>query len=283
VRFVALALIAALVVVLGSLQAVASLALRESAVPGSWVRLVPPGIATRVERLAPAFPLTPALRLLLAQRALERQDTAAAARQIAELSPSRDRAALAGRLAEERGEPAAAERAYLDAGDLEGLERLVARAEDSGDLTGALALQRAAVRRLFGDRTQTDALAEALYRLGVLEEAVAARMPAGKSRRAGELRSLDAYDRAVALAPFTQRYLIAAGSQELNLGDLGAAGSDFVRARETDPTSAVAFVGLGEVAFRRGDLAEARALLRRARALDPASASAGRLARKLGE
>ncbi len=282
-RFVALALVAAVVAVLGSLQAVASLALRDSAVRGSWVTLVPSGIAARVERFAPALPLTPALRLLLARRALERHDAAAAARQIAELPPSRDRAALAGRLAEERGERGAAERAYLDAGDLEGLERLVARTEDAGDLTGALALQQAAVRRLLGDPTQTDASAEALYRLGVLEEAVAARMPAGKSRREHELRSQDAYDRAVALAPFAQRYLIAAGSQKLNLGDLAAASRDFVRARETDPTSAVAFVGLGEVALRRGDLAGARALLRRAQALDPVSASAGRLARKLGE
>jgi tetratricopeptide (TPR) repeat protein len=277
---IALGVLAALL--LAGLQLVAGLAVRDRAVAGSWLSFVPPAAAARVQELPPAFPLPSPLRQLLARRALEDGDLALAARRIAGLPPSSERFALEGGLAEARGDAGAAARAYLAAGDLAGVDRLVAAAERRGDANGALALQTEAVRRLRDDRTQSDVLAEAYYRLGLLEEEAARRLPQRDARyRENELRSKAAYDSAVALAPFSQRYLIAAGSQELNLGDLDAAAGDYTRARNADPTSAVALVGLGEVALRRGDAAGAKAWLARARALAPADPALLRLARKL--
>jgi hypothetical protein len=282
-RPVAIALGVLAVLVLGGLQVVASLAVRDRAVAGSWLSLVPRAAAMHVEQLNPDFPLPAPLRLLLARRALEDGHVALAARRIARLPRSRDRLALEGGLAEARGDSAAAARAYLAAGDLAGVDRLVAAAERRGDPNRALALQSGAVRRLRDDRTQSDTLAEAYYRLGILEEEASTRMPLKDPRRhAHQLRSKEAYDDALALAPVSQRYLIAAGSEELNLGDLDAAAKDYVLARNADPTSAVADVGLGEVALRRGDRAGARAWLARARALAPAEPAVLRLAHKLG-
>ncbi|MGP6157801.1 MAG: tetratricopeptide repeat protein, partial [Vulcanimicrobiaceae bacterium] len=152
------------------------------------------------------------------------------------------------------------------------------------DPNGALTLRQELVLRLGRDRTQSDSLAEAYYRLGILEEEAASRLRLGDPlRRTRELRSKQAYESALTLAPLSQRYLIAAGSQELNLGDLDAAQRDYVRAHNADPTSAVAFVGLGEVALRRGDAAGARAALARAHALDPNEPSVSRLAHKLAK
>ncbi len=83
-----------LALVLGAVQFVASVALRDRAEPGSWIRLVPPSLATRTESIDPAFPLPPALRLVLARRALERGDAAAAQAYLDPLPASRDRLAL---------------------------------------------------------------------------------------------------------------------------------------------------------------------------------------------
>jgi hypothetical protein len=282
-RPVAIALGVLLVLVLGGLQLVASLAVRDRAVAGSWLSFVPPAAAARVENLNPELPLPVSLRLLLARRALEDGDVTLAARRIALLPHSRERLALEGGLAEARGDASAAARAYLGAGELAGVDRLVADAERRGDPNRALALQREAVQRLRYDRTQSDISAEAYYRLGVLEQEASARLPSRDPRsRAHQLLSKKAYDEALVLAPFSQRYLIAAGSQELNLGDLDAAAKDYLLARNADPTSAVAYVGLGEVALRRGDAAGARAWLARARALVPADPAVLRLAHKLG-
>jgi tetratricopeptide (TPR) repeat protein len=281
-RPVALALALAAVLLLGWLQLVASVAVRDRAARGSWLTLVPPALASRIDDLAPEFPLPAPLRLLLARRALEDGNVSLAAGRIALLPPSRDRSALAGGLAQARGDAPAAARAYLAAGDLAGVERLVAGAEQRGDADGALALQNQAVQRLRDDRTQSDTLAEAYYRLGILEEEAAGRFPLGTPmRREHELRSQAAYNAALVLAPLSQRYLVAAGSQELNLGDLAGAMRHYQRARNLDPISAVAVVGLGEVALRRGDAAAAGTWLDRARALAPADPAVLRLAQEL--
>ena len=281
-RFVASALAALVLLVLASIQLVASLAVRNRAVAGSWLSFVPPAAAARVERLDPALPLPSPLRLLLARRALQDGDLALASRWIVLLPPSRDRSSLEGGLAEANGDALAAARGYLAADDLSGVERLIAGAERRGDPDGALALQSEVVGRLRADRTQSDTLAEAYYRLGLLEEEASWRLPVGDARRrADELHAKKAYDGALVLAPFSQRYLIAAASQELNLGDLDAAAREYARARNADPASSVALVGLGEVALRRGDVAGAGAWLARARAIDPTGPAVLRLAHKL--
>jgi tetratricopeptide (TPR) repeat protein len=270
-------------VALGAIQAVAAIALRESGRPGSWPGLVPPAVAERVDRTPAWMPLPPALRLVLARGALARGDLPLAVADTRVLPPSADRTALEGGIADAGGDAAAAVSAYLAAGDLAGVERHVDAFVRDGRIAAALALERAAVARLEQDRTQADALAQAFYHVGVLEQARAYELPSSAAERAAhESASAVAYGRALDLAPLDVRYLIAFANQQLNRSELPAAAAAFERARDVDPTSAEPLTGLGEIALRRGDQTTARADLARARALAPASAAVRRLARKLG-
>jgi tetratricopeptide (TPR) repeat protein len=282
-RGVAIGLAAVAAVALGWLQATADLAVRQRAAPGSWVGLVPPAAADRFVLASGALLRSPALALLLARRALEKGSGAEAAERIARLPPSADRAALEGALAEGRGDGGAAVRAYLAAGDLDGLERAIARVERTGRIPEALALQQAVVARLRADPAQSESLARAYLALGRMEETQAYQFAPGDARRyRHELQSGSAYARALALAPYDERALIAAGNQALNLGDLASAERYFIRAQDANPVSASAFVGLAAVALRRGDRAAAASDWERARRIAPASADVVRLGRKLG-
>ncbi len=265
---------------LAALQFVSGSLLSTYATPESLVARLPGGAGERVAAWTGDWILPPTLRLVLARQAVAEGDLAQAQRRIDALPPSRDRAALAGQIAEQRGDHAAALSNFLVAGDLAGLEREEQFVEQSGDIVRAVALQREIVSRLERDPTQPDALAEAWWRLGLVEEtdayhhAIDARRPFG-------LRSIAAYEHAVALAPLSEKYLIAAGSQELNLDDADRALAYFERARDVDPTSAQAWVGLGEVALYRGDRAAAQRYLARARRLDPSLPAVHRLGAKL--
>jgi tetratricopeptide (TPR) repeat protein len=235
-----------------------------------------------VDRLAPAVPVPEPLRLVLAREALENGAPALAARDTAALRPSPDRLALLGGLAQARGDYAAAARDYLAAGDLAWLEGEVDRLAASGRIAQALALQKSIVARLAEDRTEPDVLAEAEFDLGRIEQVQAYRtwilFP---GHRAHEVAAGQAYARAVALAPFRERYLIALGNQQLNLSELVAATHTFERARDADPTSVEALTGLGDAALRRGDRATAATYLALARARAPGNESVRILGRRL--
>jgi thioredoxin-like negative regulator of GroEL len=273
-----------LIVTFGAIQASSAIALRASAQRGAWPTFIPRDLAAIVERLGPGVPLPSVLRLVLARQALARGDLATAEGDVALLAPSRDRLALVGGLAEARGDASAALQAYLAADDLADVERAIATLETSGRIPEALALQQDLVRQLAADPTQIDALAQADFDLGRLEETQAYQFWVGTDmRHAHESAAADAYARAVKLAPFEERYLIAFANQEINLRDFDAAARAFERARDADPTSAEPPAGLGAVALARGDVPSARAFLDRARALDPASAAVQRLAHALGE
>ncbi len=66
------------------------------------------------------------------------------------------------------------------------------------------------------------------------------------------------YTVAARLAPLSERYLLAAGSQALLLRDDEAAHTYFQRGVDVDPTSADAYAGLGIVAYRTQNVALAR-------------------------
>jgi tetratricopeptide (TPR) repeat protein len=282
-RWIAAASVALVVCVLAAVQLVSSVALRASAQAGSWVRLVPQPLAAQIERVDPAAPLPPALRLVLARNALSENDPARAQAYIARLPASADRMVLEGNLAEARGDVPGAVRAYLAAGDLNDLEARVEDLRSAGQIGPALTLAREIVARLRNDPTQADALAQAYWNLGHVEESKAYQSWVGSpERNQHERLAAAAYARAVALAPLQERYLIAYANQQLNLEQLGAAATAFSRAQNVDPASADPLAGLGEVAHRRGDAAAARAYLARARALDAHSEAVIRLARELG-
>jgi tetratricopeptide (TPR) repeat protein len=280
-RSLLIVLAVALALALGALQFLSSLALRDAARPGSWVGLVPGASAARVDELDARWPLPATLRLVLARQALAHGNVAAATQQVALLPASRDRAGLEGELAERRGDTGGAVRAFLDAGDVADLERQIGEIERSGDLAAALRLQNALIDRLRADPTQAASLPDADYQLGLLEESVSYTLR-GAAARTVEIRALAAYEAAVTVAPFAQRYLVAAANQELNVGDLNRAQSYFLRAREADPTSVDAVTGLGSLAHRRGRDDEARAYLAQARHMNPSAPAVQRLAHDLG-
>ena len=243
----------------------------------------PPGLGAAVDGLDPSLPMPPALRLVLARRALDRHDDPRAQALIAGLGQTPDRLALEGRLADARGDRESAVRMFLAAGDLADLEARIDELAKAGALEAALALQRETVARLARDPTQGDALAQADFALGRLEQRQAYRFPlASPERERHQTSAAQAYERAVALAPLQERYLIAYANELVNAGRLDAAAAGFRRAWDVDPTSAEALAGLGDVAHRQGDDAAARAYLARSRVLDATDAAVRRLARELG-
>jgi len=277
------ALIAVAITTLATIQFCASVTVRAHARPFSWMRHMPPQVDAAVDRLGLRLPLPETLRLVAAREALARGDTPRGEALAAALPASNDRLALAGDVAQARGDARSAARAYLAAGDLDDLEDRVAVLAERGDLASALTLQTEAIGRLGADRTQAEALAQAYLQLGLLRQALAYRYAVGSAERwANALRAERAYARAVAIAPLDERYLLALGNQRLNLGNLAAAEGTFVRARDANPNGAAALTGLGEVALRRGDRTTARAYLARARSLDANSDAVRRFAAELG-
>ncbi len=276
-------LVVVAIVALATIQFCASVTVRGHAQPFSWMRHMPPAIDAAVDRLGLRFPLPATLRLVSAREALARGDTLRSEALAARLPASNDRLALAGEIAQARGDARSAARAYLAAGDLEDLEDRVAVVARRGDLAAALRLQTEAIDRLGADRTQAAALAQAYLQLGLLRQSLAYRYAVGSvERRANALLAERAYARAVAIAPLDERYLLALGNQRLNVDDLAAAEGTFVRARDANPNSAAALTGLGEVALRRGDRRTARQYLERARAREATSDAVRRFAEELG-
>jgi tetratricopeptide (TPR) repeat protein len=266
------ALLALCVLQLGSMAA-----LRAAGAPESLVAHlpIPAGTADHLLACVPSR----AARLLLASLAVRRGDAALAAERIAQLPPSHDRDELMARLHELRGERDAALRAYLAAGDVAVLATHVDALDRTGDYRAARALQERIVARLMDDPTRPDALADAWWKLGQLDAETGYREP--PRRTPWMRRAMRDYERAIALAPLAERYLIAAGNGALDLGDRQLAAFYFRRTLDADPTSALAFVGLGETAYAGGDTARARQFLARARSLDAGLPEVERLAQKL--
>jgi tetratricopeptide (TPR) repeat protein len=267
----------------GAVQFVASVALRERAVPGAWVRLVPEGLARRVERVDVRWPMPQALVLVLARRALEEGDLERADAALARLDPSSDKLALEGDVAEARGDGAAADRAYLAAGDLEDVEARVDMLRRARENEEALTLQYALVAELQHDPTQRDTLAQAYYFLGQLEQEAAYRYHSYTASLAThQERAGVAYKHALEIAPGEERYLLAYANQLLNLERFPEARAEFLKARDVDVTLPEPLTGLGETALRLGDRSAALGYLARARKLNPANDAVVRLAHELG-
>jgi tetratricopeptide (TPR) repeat protein len=283
VRILVAVALAALALALGLEQALAGIALRDDARRPAWMRYVPASLATRVDRLDPALPLPATLRLVLARRALAAGALDLVAAHVARLPASRDRAELSGALADRHGDVETAVRFFLEAGDLDDIERRVAALANSGRGDSALRLQRAAIAAAERDPAQAGNLPEAYYQLGLLEQELAYRIPDIGARGEPQERSFAAYRKAVELAPLEIRYLLGAANEAINVGDLDAALGFFQRARDSDPRNAEALAGFGDVAARRGQTAQAKDYLEQARRVNPDSPAVQRLARQIGQ
>jgi len=237
---------AALAVVLGGVQFASMALYGDLAQPYAVPALLAPTVGGLLARPlhsphAPVF-----LRVAYAQALVHRGDLAAAQEVVAQLPASSRVADLRGQLAEGGGDAAAAVEWYARARDFERAQRLIDLSAAAAGVGGAEQLEARLVAAL-GDDADAGVRARAFWRLGQLTQARAAAaltaspMP---GRLALERRALGWYDRALALAPNEETYLLAAGEQALTLGDKAAARGYYVRALDAVPNSAEARAGL---------------------------------------
>jgi len=251
--------IAALVlaVFLGALQLASSAAYGDLAVRPS----LPAALHDRVPNL-----LRPLLGDARAQAAaaIHNGDIASAQRLIATLPDDAQAADLRGRIAEATGNRDGAIAAYVRAGDVVRAQTLI-DALARQDPARALADQERLVAALHDDQSAGEVTGQAWWRLGQLQAAAGYRDAA--RRRTYWQAAQTSYERALALAPNEETYLLAAGYQALANGDAAASERFYTHAADVVPNSADAYAGLAWTAAARNDCERARANLAKARAL----------------
>ncbi len=216
-----------------------------------------------IERIAPA----PFVEGMLARAAFASGHFDEARRQAARLPNSSMREEFLGRIAQAQGNDAAAQAHFLAGADFfaiqDDIDRLAARSP-----VAAYALQLKLKNRLEALKTHPDAVAESYWHLGQLSTSRADRAPA--ATRAQLMRAgMRDYRTAVALAPLSEKYLLAAGTQELSIGETPGARGYFARMLDVNPASADAYAGLGLVALKQGHRASAQRYAERSASIDP--------------
>lgn len=196
--------------------------------------------------------------------AVHNGDLTSAARIVATLPDDAAAADLRGRIAELRGDRAAAVAQYVRAGDVVRAQALI-DASAQTDPARALRDQESLVAALRNDTTATEVTGQAWWRLGELQARAGYRDPARRARFWREAET--SYERALAYAPNEETYLLAAGYQSLANGDVTSSSRWYVRAAEVVPNSAAAYAGLAWAAAARNDCAAARVALARSRGL----------------
>ncbi|HEY6234420.1 MAG TPA: hypothetical protein VIW69_04840 [Candidatus Elarobacter sp.] len=206
-----------------------------------------------------------------AEAAVHDGDLATAERLAATLPDNAESADVRGRIAEAHGNRDAAVQLYIRAGDVVRAQALIdALATTQPDR--ALADQALLVAAHQDDASAGEVRGEAWWRLGQLQAAAGYRNPA---QRTAYWRKAEAsYERALALAPNEETYLLAAGFQSLANGDAAAASRWYAHAADVVPNSADAYAGLAWTAAATHDCARARDALARARALRAATTTA---------
>jgi tetratricopeptide (TPR) repeat protein len=275
--------VVALLIGLGAVQ-LASYSLYASvAAPGTLPTRISERFGLAVYRALDHIAPAPYVEATLAEDALEHGDTAAPQRYALRLpaSPSRDE--LLARVALSRGEPTLAFEYFLAAPDVDAVQRTAERLAARSPAAG-YQLERLLMVRLALLATHPDAVAETYWRMGELANRQAWREISGSPAQNRWLRrGLRAYERAVALAPLSERYIIADANQADLLGDERRAEALFRQGADVDPGSGDAIAGLGVMALHRGDRAAAAAYLQRARAIDPDALMVRALTRDLAK
>jgi hypothetical protein len=282
-RAISVAVLAALMAAFALVQLASDALEHGVAAPHTLARLVPVGFGLGVyhvlDRVAPA----PYVEVMLAEQALRSGDVTAARRYAVKLPASPVRNELLGRIALRSGDRALAFEYFLAAPDPRSVQSEIDTVA-ARDPRRAYHLQRLLLERLTMLQTYPDLVADARWHMGELANLQAQRESAGGSARLEwERAALRDYRIAVALAPYSDKYSLAAANQAALLGDWGLARRFFARALTADPGSANALAGLGVVALARGDVRTAHAYLVRARAIDPHAGMVRALQRDLGE
>ena len=230
-----------------------------------------------LDRIAPA----PFVETTLATQALESGDFAAAQTYALRLPTSPARDELLAQAARARGDEELALEYDLAAPDVDAVSQ-AALALVATDPEAAYALETHLKDRLVILTTHPDAVAEAYWNLGEFANQSAWRkVPASPAQNAWLAVAGTNFESAVALAPLSEKYALAAGNQAALLRKYERAEQLFAQAAEIDPGGADALAGLGVAAFAAGDVPRARAYLARARAIDPSAKMVRALERDL--
>ncbi len=199
-----------------------------------------------------------------AEAAVHEGDLTTAERLAATLPDDPESADVRGRIAEAHGDRDAAVQLYIRAGDVVRAQALIdALAQTRPDR--ALADQTLLIAAHQDDPSAGEVRGEAWWRLGQLQAAAGYRNPV--ERMPYWRKAETSYERALALAPNEETYLLAAGYQSLANGDAAAAARWYTHAAEVVPNSADAYAGLAWTAAAKHDCARARDALTRARTL----------------
>lgn len=253
------AVVAALLFALGAVQLGSDAIFARAAVPGSLPAAIAPITGVAIYRALASIAPAPYTNDMLARAALDRGDLAAAQTYAQLLPASGVRSELLARVAQARGNDAAAQRLFLNAGDFAAIDAHVTQLSHH-DTQAAYALESLLKTRLEKDGTHPDEVAEAYWRLGVL---------AAQQHRAGA--AMMNYEKALALSPISGKYLVSAGFQNYELHRWLEAQRDFQRAISVDPRSADAYAGAGMTALATGDRAAAQMYAARGSAIDPSA------------
>jgi O-antigen ligase/tetratricopeptide (TPR) repeat protein len=270
VRVAAIATIVLVCAVCSFVQVASDAIYAPVAAPGSVVaRLGTLGARpyAAIERIA----RLPFIEAALATYALDHGDLRAASARAMRLPNGPERSDLLGRIAERRGDQAPAIREYLDAGDDEALQRIVYALVRADRLADARGLERRVLDRLLALGLRPNDVADAWWRLGVIESRQRDLTGAGR-----------AFYAAVQAAPLNTKYRLYDGMNALFLGQFERASASFEAIVSIDPADADAVAGLGMIALERGDRAAAARYSARANATNDRATVAAVLSEALG-
>lgn len=259
VRAVLTGVAIAAALLLGIVQFASEAILAQAGQPHSLPARLHPAAGEAIYRGIARIAQAPFVDGMLARAALESGQIAQAQQYAQKLPDSATRDDLLGQVAQARGDDRTAEQYFVRAGDIEAIDRAVAALERTNPAY-AYALEYGLMQRLQRSGTHPDAVAEAYWELG--------RLAWMQSERALAMRN---YDRAIALSPLSEKFLISAGFTSYAMRDYDASQRYFMRALGVNPASADAYAGAGMCAFRQGDRARAGYYAQRSRAIDPNS------------
>lgn len=259
-------------------------ALREVAAAGSPFTLISTsdsisvvhGLTDRIHtNLEQRFLATIALSHL--EHSVDSIDLTRVQRSVDALPHTADDEALRARLAMLYGDRQTAFTIALNAHQMNIVNEQITSVVLHGDIARAIDLQHTVIGTLDGQPTQREALADAYWRLGALENLAEQQHKSGDHLR----NARDAFEKNVLLTPFSGRALLSAGYAELALGNTVKSKQRFSQALASDPSSASAEVGLARVAIATHDRAEAQRTFTAAHRLAPQQDDVLRLARDI--
>jgi len=263
------ATVGALLFALGAVQFASDAMYAPSAAAHTFPRLVPERVGASVYRALDRIVPAPYVEATLSSYALRSGDADAAERYALQLPASPVRDELLGRIALARGRTQLALEYFLAAPDADAVESAAQELAVDSPAAG-YALERLLQARLGLLTTHPDVVAQTRWQMGLLANRQAWREVSGSpAQNAWLRRAMGDFEAAVALAPLSERYAIAAANQADLLGERSRATSLFQHGVDVDPSSADAIAGLGVMALQGGDRASALAYLGRARTIDP--------------